>query len=228
MKPRNNPKNVQGFIDYQRRQLELARQTENDARQRRIESNLEKWTHSLPSELRNATPNSLPKSIIEKVKNTYLKPPYEKFTIISSENLASSRFVSYSIIHALLKGGIITPSEIKITDIMDGYNNINGMFNSRQWKEYFFDNNAKVLLIEGSSKSLALLGSKGEDQFWREILEFTKNNNKLVIITYSTNEEEQVKDVLVPFLTSDKDLNFRVLKKSSFVRMNRSEEREMN
>ena len=42
------------------------------------------------------------------------------------------------------------------------------------------------------------------------------------------DEEEQVKDVLVPFLTSDKDLNFRVLKKSSFVRMNRSEEREMN
>ena len=228
MKPRNNPKNVQGFIDYQRRQLELARQTENDARQRRIESNLEKWTHSLPSELRNATPNRLPKSVIEKVKNTYLKPPYEKFTIISSEDLASSRFVSYSIIHALLKGGIITPSEVKTTDIMDGYNNINGMFNSRQWKEYFFDNNAKVLLIEGSSKSLALLGSKGEDQFWREILEFTKNNDKLVIITYSTNEEEQVKDVLVPFLTSDKDLNFRVLKKSSFVRMNRSEEREMN
>lgn len=228
MKPRNNPKNIQGFIDYQRRQLELARQTENDARQRRIESNLEKWTHSLPSELRNATPNRLPKSVIEKVKNTYLKPPYEKFTIISSENLASSRFVSHSIIHALLKGGIITPSEIKTTDIMDGYNNINGMFNSRQWKEYFFDNNAKVLLIEGSSKSLALLGSKGEDQFWREILEFTKNNDKLVIITYSTNEEEQVKDVLVPFLTSDKDLNFRVLKKSSFVRMNRSEEREMN
>ena len=228
MKPRNNPKNVQGFIDYQRRQLELARQTENDARQRRIESNLEKWTYSLPSELRNATPNRLPKSVIEKVKNTYLKPPYEKFTIISSEDLASSRFVSYSIIHALLKGGIITPSEIKTTDIMDGYKHINGMFNSRQWKEYFFDNNAKVLLIEGSSKSLALLGSKGEDQFWREILEFTKNNNKLVIITYSTNEEEQVKDVLVPFLTSDKDLNFRVLKKSSFVRMNRSEEREMN
>ena len=228
MKPRNNPKNVQGFIDYQRRQLELARQTEKDARQRRIESNLEKWTHSLPSELRNATPNRLPKSVIEKVKNTYLKPPYEKFTIISSEDLASSRFVSYSIIHALLKGGIITPSEIKTTDIMDGYKHINGMFNSRQWKEYFFDNNAKVLLIEGSSKSLALLGSKGEDQFWREILEFTKNNDKLVIITYSTNEEEQVKDVLVPFLTSDKDLNFRVLKKSSFVRMNRSEEREMN
>lgn len=228
MKPRNNPKNVQGFIDYQRRQLELARQTEKDARQRRIESNLEKWTHSLPSELRNATPNRLPKSVIEKVKNTYLKPPYEKFTIISSEDLASSRFVSYSIIHALLKGGIVTPSEIKTTDIMDGYNNINGMFNSRQWKEYFFDNNAKVLLIEGSSKSLALLGSKGEDQFWREILELTKNNDKLVIITYSTNEEEQVKDVLVPFLTSDKDLNFRVLKKSSFVRMNRSEEREMN
>ena len=101
------------------------------------------------------------------------------------------------------------------------------MFNSRTWKDYFFDNDAKVLVIEGSSKALSNLGSKGEDQFWREILEFTKNNDKLVIITYTTEPEERKKDVFIPFLTSDKTLNFRLIKNSLFVNINEDEEGEM-
>lgn len=227
MQPKNNPKNVRALIDFQRRQLELSRKTEAAARKRRIEANLEKWTQSLPEELTSAVPASLPKPVIDKVKQTYLKPPYEKYTIISSENFATSRFISYAIIHALVKSGYVTPSEIKKTDIMDGYNNINGMFSSRQWKDYFFNSNAKILLIEGSSKSLTLLGSKGEDQFWREILEFTKNNDKLVLITYSINDDEKEKDVFIPFLTSDNTLNGRILKNSLFVRLTKDEEGEM-
>lgn len=227
MQPKNNPKNVRGLIDFQRRQLELSRKTEAAARKRRIEANLEKWTQSLPEELTNAVPASLPKSVIDKVKQTYLKPPYEKYTVISSENLATSRFTSYAIIHALVKSGYVTPSEIKKTDIMDGYNNINGMFSSRQWKDYFFNSNAKVLLIEGSSKSLALLGSKGEDQFWREILEFTKNNDKLVLITYSINDDEKEKGVFIPFLTSDNTLKSRIIKRSLFVKLTENEEGEI-
>lgn len=227
MKPKNNPKNMRGLIDYQRRQLELSNKTETAARKRRVQSNLEKWTNDLPSELRRAVPGNLPKSVIEKVKNTHLKPPYEKYTVISSKDLAVSKFTSYAIIHALIQSGYVTPSEIKITDVMDGYNNINGMFASRQWKDYFFNSNAKVLIIEGSSKALALLGSKDEDRFWREIIEFTKNNDKLVIITYSTDVDEQEKEIFVPFLTSDKTLNGRILKSSLFVRLTKDEEGEI-
>lgn len=227
MRPRNNPKNRRGLLEYQKRQLELSKRTESEARKRRIESNLEKWVNFLPNELKGSMPNKLPKTLIEKIKGTSLKPPYNKYTVVSAEDISTARFTSYSIIYALIQGGFVTPSEVKITDIMDGYNNINGMFNSRQWKDYFFDDNSKILLIEGSSKSLALLGSKGEDQFWREILEFTKNKDKLVIITYVTEDNEREKDVFIPLLTSDKDLNFRLIKRSVFVKLTDDEEREI-
>lgn len=227
MKPNNNPKNRRGLLEYQRRQLELSNKTEEEARKRRVQANLDKWVNLLPGELRNALPRNLPETAIEKIKGTPLKPPYNKYTIVSAENITKAKFTSYAIIHALIKGGLVTPSEVKSTDILDGYNNINGMFNSRQWKDYFFNNNAKVLLIEGGSKALTLLGSKGEDQFWREIVEFTKNNDKLVIITYVTEADEREKEVFIPFLTSDKDLNFRLVKKSVFVKLTNEEEREI-
>lgn len=227
MKPKNNPKNRRSLLEFQKRQLELSRQTEAEAKKRRAESNLEKWVNFLPNELKFAMPTKLPKTVIEKIKETSLKPPYDKYTIVSAEDLAAARFTSYSIIYALIQGGLVTPSEVKITDIMNGYNDINGMFSSRKWKDYFFDENAKILLIEGTSKSLTLLGSKGEEQFWREILEFTKNNDKLVIITYATEENEKDKNIFIPLLTSNKDLNFKIIKKSTFVRLSNEEEGEI-
>ena len=224
MRPKNNPKNRRGLLEHQRRQLELAKRTESDARRRVIESNLEKWIDSLPNNLKNALPNNLPKGVIDKIKKTSLKPPYDKYTIISSESIQTAKFTSYALIYALIKGGFVTPSQVKSTDIMEGYNNINGMFNSRKWKDYFFDANAKVLLIEGSSKGLTLLGSKGEDQFWRELIEFTKNDDRLVIITYSTEEQERKRELFIPSLTSDKDLNYRLIKNSVFVKLTEQEE----
>lgn len=227
MKPKNNPKNRRGLLEYQRRQLELSNKTEEEARKRRVQANLDKWAGLLPAGLRNALPQNLPKTTRDKIKRTPLNPPYDKYTIVSAEDITIAKFTSYAIIHALIERGFVTPSEVKSTDILDGYNNINGMFNSRQWKDYFFDNNSKILLIEGSSKSLALLGSKGEDQFWREIIEFTKNSDKLVIITYVTEASEREKDVFIPFLTADKDLNFRLVKKGVFVKLTDEEEREI-
>ena len=152
MRPKNNPKNRRGLLEYQKRQLELSKRTESEARKRRIESNLEKWVNSLPNELKKSMPNKLPKTLIEKIKGTSLKPPYNKYTIVSAEDISTARFTSYSIIYALIQGGFVTPSEVKITDIMDGYNNINGMFNSRQWKDYFFDDNGeKYTTINGEN-----------------------------------------------------------------------------
>lgn len=227
MKPNNNPKNRKGLLDYQKRQLELSKITEDDARKRRIQSNLDKWENSLPKVLQLATPKNLHQSTIEKIKRVPLKPPYEKQMIISAENITSATFVAYATLYALIQGGYVTPSEIKVTSILDGYNNINGMFTARKWKDNFFDSNAKVLLIEGCSKSLTLLGSKGEDQFWRELIELTRNNDKLVIITYSTDELEQTKGIFIPELTSEKTLNSKLIRKSVFVPLNMIEEEEI-
>ena len=111
--------------------------------------------------------------------------------------------------------------------MLDGYNNINGIFSARKWKEYFFSHDAKVLLVEGGSKSLTLLNSKGEDQFWRELIEFTRNNDKLVITTYATDEKERSKDIFIPSLTGEAELNYRLIKKSVFIPLTEEEEKEI-
>jgi len=227
IKANNNPKNRKGFMDYQKRQLELSRITEMESRKRRIESNVDKWTNMIPYELKTATPKNLHETIVNKIKKTSLKPPYDKYVILTAEDIFATKFTSYSILYALIQGGFTTPSQIKITSIMDGYNNINGMFQSRKWKDYFFDNNSNVLLIEGSSKALTLLCSRGEDQFWKELIEFTVNNDKLIIITYATNDTEREKEIFIPELTSIGELNTRIIKKSTFIQLTKDEEKEI-
>lgn len=227
MKANNNPKNRKGLLDYQRRQLELSNITEGEARTRRIQSNIDKWVGLLPQGLKTALPKNLHKTTVDKIKNTPLRPPYDKHIIISAEDITTATFTSYAMLYALIQGGYATPSQIKTTSLLDGYNNINGMFSARKWKEEFFDPNSRVLLVEGGSKALTMLGSKGEDQFWRELTEFTRNNDKLVIITYATDEEEQKKDVFIPALTAGSELNFRLIKKCVFVRLTENEEEEI-
>lgn len=224
MKANNNPKNRRALIDYNKRQLELARITAPEARKRRIATNLEKWEETLTPVLKSAKPANLPKSVVNKLRGVPFKEPFEKQVIISSSEATSATFTAYSLIYALLNGGYATPSEIKTTSLMDGYNNITGMFGSREWKEYFFNNEAKVLLIEGSSKYLTRLGSKGEEQFWRELIEFTRTGDKLVIITYISDEKERGQRAFIPSLTSEREINARLLTKSVYVFLNEEEE----
>lgn len=223
----NNPTDKKSFLEFQKRQLELSKQTENQARKMKIASNVDRWEGTLPNVLRNAKPGSLPKSVIEVIRTKPLKPPYNKQLVISASNSTVSTFVAYSIIYGLIQGGIATPSEIKKTSLLDGYNNINGMFESRKWKDHFFDKKAKVLLIEGGSKSLSYLGPKGEDQFWKELNDFTRNEDRLVIVTYQTDEAERERELFVPILTSDSELNKELVKKSVFVPLLKKEEEEI-
>lgn len=227
MKANNNPKNRKRFLEYQKRKLEQSRLTEEAARKRIISSNLDKWINSLPTHLKIAKPGSLNSATIDKIKKAPIRPPFTKNIVVSSKDISSSRFTSYSIIYELIKNGIVTPSQVKVTSLLDGYNNISGMFQSRSWKEYFFSDNSRVLLIEGSSNAITMLASRGEEQFWRELAEFTMNNDKLVIITYVTEEEERKKKVFIPSLTGDATLNARLIKESVFIPLTEIEEEEI-
>lgn len=227
MRYKNNPQNIDNYLEFQKRQLELSKQTENEARKMKINSNVEAWENNLPSFLKKAKPSNLSNSILSKIRSANLKPPYEKRMLISSSSPHSSTFVAYSIIHGLIQAGFVTPSEVRSTGLLDGYNNINGMFQSREWKDRFFDKKAKVLLIEGSSKSLTLMGPRGEEQFWRELDDFTRNQDKLVILTYILDNEEIEKKLFIPFLTNEKDLNSKLIRKSVFVSISESEEEQI-
>lgn len=227
MKYNNNLGDKQRYLDFQKRQLELSRRTAEDARKAKIASNLDKWNILLPEILKLAKPNALHPDTLNKLKSVDLKPPHEKNVVINSKDSTTSTFVAYTIIYALIKMGIATPSQIKTTNLLDGYNNINGMFESRKWKDDFFSKDARVLLIEGSSKSLTSMAPRGEEQFWRELQEFTRAKDKFIIITYATDEKERSEGLFIPDFTNDKSINTDIVKNSTFIPLTEVEEEKI-
>lgn len=221
-RPNNNPKDRQSLLDFQRRQLELDGETKMRAKQEIIKGNISNWRERLPKSLLNALPENLDKDTQEKIRNSNLQPPFTKRILISGKSSPVMSFVSHSILHWLLKMGIVTPSQIKRTSVLDGYNNINGMFTSRKWKDDFFSSNAKVLVIEGCSKALTYLGPKGEDQFWKELDDFTRNNDILVIMNYTRDDSES--KAFIPALVNENDYNKSLVFKSTFINLTEKEE----
>lgn len=227
MKANNNPKNRRTLVAYQKRQLKLAKETEKKARQRRIKTNLENWIESLSPALKRARPSNLPKETVEDLRLAPFTEPFDKYMIITAKDSTNATFAAYALIYALLRGGHVTPSEIKKTSLIDGYRNISGYYGARKWKEYFFEDDSKVLLIEGASKYLTRLGSTGEEAFWREFIELTRKNEKLVIITYSADEKESKNKTFVPTLTSEPEINSRLVTKSIYAFIKEKEEEEI-
>lgn len=220
----NNPRNNKRFIDFQKMQRELIKKTEANVRNQRLKDNLERWLRSVPEALQKAQPSNLHPITVDKIKQTPLKYPYSKYVLVAGSSTIPPAYTTYAILHELIRTGNISPSEVRITSLIEGYNNINGMFESRAWKEHFFNDKAKVLVVEGASKSLTHLGSKGETQFWRELYEFTRHQDRLLIITYIADKPEMDDRILLPSLTSERELNNRIIKKCSLIRLSEAEE----
>ena len=102
------------------------------------------------------------------------------------------------------------------------------MFNSRSWKDNFLDPNAKLLIIEGCSRELLSLAPKGEEQFWKELDDFTRNQDVLVILNYLKSEEEKEKELFIPILSNDKNYNTELIQKSAFLKLEENEEKEID
>lgn len=227
VKPNNNPKNRKGLLEFQRRQLELDRITKNRAIKETIKDNVSKWVAFLPSNMKNATPSNVLPETLEKLKNLNLKAPYEKKVLIYGNNSHHLGFMSNVIVYALINSGKATPSQIKRTSLIDGYNNINGMFASRKWKDNFFHKDSKILIIEGCSKSTAYLGMKGEEQFWRELDDFTREKNILVILQYTMEKEELEKEAIIPAISADDKFNKGIIFSSTFLKITENEEKHI-
>ena len=226
-KPNNNPKDRESLLKFQKRQLELDRITKDRARKETIKDNVAKWVSLLPNHMKNANPSNILPETLEKLKNLDLRAPYEKKVLICGKNPNHLKFLSNVIVFALINSGKATPSQIKRTSLIDGYNNINGMFASRNWKDKFFNRNSKVLIIEGCSKSTAYLGMKGEEQFWRELDDFTREQDILVILQYTTEQEELEKEILIPTISADDRFNKGIIMSSTFLKLTENEEKNI-
>lgn len=227
VKPNNNPKDRRSLLEFQKRQLELDRITKEKARKETIKDNLAKWVSLLPSNMKAANPANVLPETLEKLKNLNLRAPYEKKVLICGNNPNHLKFLSNVIVYALIKSGKATPSQVKRTSLIDGYNNINGMFASRNWKDKFFNRNSKVLIIEGCSKSTAFLGMKGEEQFWSELDDFTREQDILVILQYTTEQDELEEEMLIPTISANDKFNRGIIMGSTFLKFTENEEKNI-
>lgn len=217
MKHNNNPRDIKAIVDFHRKQLELAERTKMEAKKHRIKSNLETWVESLPGNLKAATPKNIPNigGLQQSLRELKIKAPFNKNIIISSSNNKTSRHIAYSILYAMIQLGEATPLSIKKTNLIEGCANIHGMFDSKRWKDNFFNKNAKVLLVEGVSNDVTSLAPRGEEQFWRELLEFTSDENRIAIIIHNKGDSADN----INELTNYDNINSSLIKNSSIVKM---------
>ena len=177
--------------------------------------------------MKAANPANVLPETLEKLKNLNLRAPYEKKVLICGNNPNHLKFLSNVIVYALIKSGKATPSQVKRTSLIDGYNNINGMFASRNWKDKFFNRNSKVLIIEGCSEATAFLGMKGEEQFWSELDDFTREQDILVILQYTTEQDESEEEMLIPTISANDKFNRGIIMGSAFLKITENEEKNI-
>lgn len=220
-----NTKNTKSYIEFQKRQLELSRATQSSSQRRKVEANIERWENMTPEWLKSAKPANLPETLKEKFREAKLKPPFEKDILITTQKSSNGLFIAYSLIYGLIQSGVATPSQVKRTSVLDAYSNIHGMFEAKKWKENFFDPEAKVLLIENCSSSYSLTAPRGEEQFWQELVEFNRYQDKIIIITYTKETTEGT--TFIPQLSSNKESNKSIIFKSKFIMVDSEEEEQV-
>lgn len=214
----NNSTDMDGYNKFMKRQQELARKTEEKTRRIRIEKNLDAWETMLDYPWNIADMSYFSGRPVELATEAINSKQMQSFIVMSGEK-GGKTFFTHALIKEYIKAGLITPSQIRITDIREGITSINGMFKAREWKDKFFDPKAKLLVVEGCSEEFAQLKLKDQDQFWAEVFAHCQENKKILIITYSLSEEEEKKDLLLPSITLNKGFNVRAVKNSKIARI---------
>lgn len=164
----------------------------------RTKNNLKGYRDQLPNVYKNATINVLDGTDLAGIPDFKFEEPLGRSIVLVDTDTMHLNYVSHALVLDLIQKGVVLPSEVRRTSAVDGYNKISGMFEARDWKTYFFDNDAKVHIIDGLSYRTLLLGLKGETQFWREIMDFVKGRSKILIVEYEIEP-----GVYLPKIASD-------------------------
>lgn len=215
---KHNKGDSKKYEEYLNEQKKLIQNIEKQRYQTIVNENLKKWDILIGSPWNKANLNLFNNEFLQKVK--FIKNGLSP-VLLQTQNNKSAVILTYSLIRYYIQQGFLTPSEIRFTKIYDAYENINGMFQSRKWKDMFFDEKAKLFVIMGTSKQMTELGKKGDLQFWGEFIEFIKNTDKTFIIIYDIDEEELNKtiDSYIPQLSESRKYNKEILAKANIVQI---------
>lgn len=214
----NNPTDMDAFRKYMEDERRVMKSIQKEKEINRLKKNLITWTDSLEwpwnqADLRFFQGEAMV-SINEELKHGKLR----SFVMMGGTSRGKT-FLSYAVVRRFLQMGYVTPSQIRRTTVREGAANINGMFQSRAWKDNFFNNEAKLFLIEGASREQGKMRDKNIERFWREMADFCRITGAKCIITYLTESDESTTGTL-PILTVDNQFNLNFLKTMKFVVIN--------
>lgn len=221
----NNPTDLISYNKFREKQLRLFKQVKPEVEISRINENLDQWKRSLEWPWDQADL----KFFVNEVKLNFVKQrnldgekKLSSFVIIGKQQTGKT-FLMYALINEYLKSGLITPSQIRITNANEGAMNINGMFASREWKDKFFNKNVKLFVIEGCSKDFTDLGLKQYEQFMTEFNEFIRLNNAAYIIVYneSINEETIKKGLTIPRLVKNEKIKNELIAPAGILKIDK-------
>lgn len=215
---KNNDTDIKAYEEFMKRQQKLARRRKESLRDLRIEKNLEEWGVLLEHPWDKADMKYFTGRPVDLVNAAIKNRKLESFIVLSDKE-GGKTFFTYALIKEYIKEGLVTPSEIRKTDIREGISHINGMYKSKDWKDNFFDKDAKLLVVEGCSADFTNLNLRNQDQFWNEVFKHCEENKKALIVTYTTNAYEEEGDIIIPALTQNKEFNVSVVMNSKVARV---------
>lgn len=209
---KNNPTDIKAYSQFMKEQKETLDRVHEKTLKLRTEKNLSDWNARLAWPWNKADLDFFQGRNVERIKEMIRTKDLSHMVMSGFQNGGKS-FFTHAVIKEMIKAGIVSPSEIKWTSVREGVNNINGMFNSRQWKDDFFTKNAKILVIDGCSMDFTNLDNKDNDRFWRELIEFAREANRLIIINYTEgNKENTINNVNCPTVSKDRNITLYILK----------------
>jgi hypothetical protein len=187
----HNNTDYKSFQELMQQRIKLLDMKEKEHQSEIRQNNLEKWLQSVPEEYKNANVRLFKKSLFEGIL-PYIKQqklPYR--TLIFGAMGSGRTFLTYSLIRGYISSGILTPNEIRWAGIREGADAVMGGFAKQAWRDNFFDNNAKLFILKGTSRSFTELGVTGSDKFLGEFVQFVNEQHKSAIIIYETNSKEE-------------------------------------
>lgn len=226
---RNTPNYKKFFEEEALRKKQIA-EREQRVRLERMKANLKTFLEDTPDVLVDVSYRMLPDTIKKGIIDLKMKENPDKYILITSGSKVANRMVGHALVRGFIESGKITPNEVRRTSLIEAYDNATGMFTERDWKEYFFDYSAKLVIIDGISASMARLHHRNESQFWREFMEFARQNELIVILMYDTHEADNSHDRVgvIPTLSGIKELNKELLIQSRYLRLSREEEEKLH
>ncbi len=216
--PNNNPTDFNSYNDFMKEQKAQDAILQKRKKELRLQKNLTEWTDSLGPIWSQADLAFFMPEFIKKVGAQVTSSRWGGIILMGASSKGKT-FFSYALIKRYIALGWVTPSQIHFIDYFTGMENINGMFQSRIWKDKIFNKNNKIIVVENVSDDFSLIDHRDNRKFWGELTNFCKANQVKLIINYALNKDEETKSVILPNLTGNRTLNIELVKELDIFRL---------